>query len=472
MTKPLFLIIDDERNFSEFLKEALEGEGYEVALAGTARAGLELARKSLPRVVLLDQNLPDQQGLALLPEFQRLASVPVVIVITAHAEVGYAVTALKAGAFHYLPKPFAFDDLLAVLAQAAITNDLLSPTSSNAAMQSIIGTSAAVHELRRQLVRIAASPVPAVLLEGESGTGKELAARAIHDASARRSAPFVAVNCAALSETLLMSELFGHERGSFTDARQQKKGVFELAHGGTLLLDEVSEMGVRAQAALLRALEQRSFTRVGGQSEIKVDVRVIAASNRDMRQLVSTGQFRIDLYHRLNVVRVMLPSLRERTVDIPLIAEHLSRSIALSYGESVRPVTPAAVAALEGYEWPGNIRELRNVIERAYVISGGPQVELRDLPDELHPVPAAIQTGDVAVRSAESGRFQDAKREVVEHFERGYLLEALRKAGGNVTSAAERAGVLRQVFQRMLLRHGITPTDFRDSTSTRVRHPE
>jgi two-component system nitrogen regulation response regulator NtrX len=472
MTKPLFLIIDDERNFSEFLREALDGEGYEVALAGTARAGLELARKSLPRVVLLDQNLPDQQGLALLPELQRLASVPVVIVITAHAEVGYAVSALKAGAFHYLPKPFAFDDLLAVLAQAAITNDLQASTPSSAAMQSIIGTSTAVHELRRQLARIAASPVPAVLLQGESGTGKELAARAIHDASARRSAPFVAVNCAALSETLLMSELFGHERGSFTDARQQKKGVFELAHGGTLLLDEVSEMGVRAQAALLRALEQRCFTRVGGQSEIKVDVRVIAASNRDMQQLVSTGLFRIDLYHRLNVVRVVLPSLRERAGDISSIGEHLSRSIALHYGEAVRPVTPAAVAALESYDWPGNIRELRNVIERAYVIGGGPQVELQDLPDEVRRASAVITTGDVPLRSAEPGRFQDAKREVVEHFERGYLLEALRNAGGNVTIAAERAGVLRQVFQRMLLRHGITSTDFRDSAVTRARHSQ
>jgi DNA-binding NtrC family response regulator len=282
----------------------------------------------------------------------------------------------------------------------------------------------------------------------------------------------VAVNCAALSETLLMSELFGHERGSFTDARQQKKGVFELAHGGTLLLDEVSEMGVRAQAALLRALEQRCFTRVGGQSEIKVDVRVIAASNRDMQQLVSTGLFRIDLYHRLNVVRVVLPSLRERAGDISSIGEHLSRSIALHYGEAVRPVTPAAVAALESYDWPGNIRELRNVIERAYVIGGGPQVELQDLPDEVRRASAVITTGDVPLRSAEPGRFQDAKREVVEHFERGYLLEALRNAGGNVTIAAERAGVLRQVFQRMLLRHGITSTDFRDSAVTRARHSQ
>jgi len=474
MAQPLFLIIDDERNFREFLGEALEGEGYDVLHAGTARAGMQAARESLPRVVLLDQNLPDQTGLSLLPELRRLPIVPVVIVITAHAEVGYAVDALKAGAFHYLPKPFAFADLLDVLAQAAITSCDVEPLHAHStAMQSIIGTSPVVEEIKRQLTRVAASPVQVVLVQGESGTGKELAARAIHAASARHAAPFVAVNCAALSDTLLLSELFGHERGAFTDARQQKKGVFELAHGGTLLLDEISEMGARAQAALLRALEQRSITRVGGQGEVKVDVRVIAATNRDLHQLVGAGQFRGDLYHRLNVVRLILPALRERAGDIERIAEHTSRDIAHRYNEPVRPFTTAACAALALYTWPGNVRELRNAVERAYVISVGPRIDVCDLPDEvllardLVTVTAPIPTTD----SVFTG-FQDAKREVVDHFERAFLLSALRHAGGNVTVAAERAGVLRQVFQRLLLRHGIEPDVFRDSTRARGRQPD
>ncbi len=474
MAQPLFLIIDDERNFREFLGEALEGEGYDVLHAGTARAGLHAARESLPRVVLLDQNLPDQTGLSLLPELRRLPVVPVVIVITAHAEVGYAVDALKAGAFHYLPKPFAFADLLDVLAQAAITSsDVALLHAHSAAMQSIIGTSPVVDEMKRQLARVAASPVQVVLVQGESGTGKELAARAIHAASARHAAPFVAVNCAALSDTLLLSELFGHERGAFTDARQQKKGVFELAHGGTLLLDEVSEMGARAQAALLRALEQRSITRVGGQGEVKVDVRVVAATNRDLHQLVASGQFRADLYHRLNVVRLILPALRERADDIERIAEYVSRDIAHRYSEPVRLFTTAARAALARYTWPGNVRELRNAVERAYVIRVGPGIDVCDLPDEVRLVPgAAAVTASTPPTDVVCTGFQDAKREVVDHFERAFLLSALRHAGGNVTLAAERAGVLRQVFQRLLLRHGIEPDAFRDATRARGRQSD
>jgi DNA-binding NtrC family response regulator len=472
MAKPLFLIIDDERNFREFLGEALEGEGYEVVHAGTANAGLQAARKSLPRVVLLDQNLPDQTGLSLLPELRRLPVVPVVIVITAYAEVGYAVDALKAGAFHYLPKPFAFADLLHVLAQAAVTSTGVEPTYHATAMQSIVGASLAVEEIKRQLTRVAMSPVPAVLLQGESGTGKELAARAIHAASTRHAAPFVAVNCAALSDTLLLSELFGHERGAFTDARQQKKGVFELAHGGTLLLDEVSEMGSRAQAALLRALEQRRITRVGGQCEIKVDVRVVAATNRDLSEAVASGQFRADLYHRLNVVRLTLPTLRERAGDIERIAEHMSRDVAHRYGEPVRHFTPAAHAALALYRWPGNVRELRNTVERAYVISVGPSVDVCDLPDEVRFGDAGFDMALSRISDTACTGFQDAKREVVDHFERAFLLTALRNAGGNVTLAAERAGVLRQVFQRLLLRHGIEPDAFRDASRARGRLPD
>lgn len=463
MSQPPFLLVDDERNFREFLGEALEAEGFRVLHAGTAAAALPLARRALPRVILLDQNLPDRSGLELLPEFARLPVRPVVIVITAHAQVGLAVEAVKAGAFHYLPKPFGFGDLLDVLAQAAIT---ASDThdASEPGLAPLVGESAPMQQLKQQLARVGRSPVSTVLLQGESGTGKELVARAIHDASHARRGPFVAVNCAALSETLLVSELFGHERGAFTDARQQKQGVFERAHGGTLLLDEVGEMGPRAQAAFLRALEQRCVTRVGGHAEIPVDVRVIAATNVDLGRHVATGHFRSDLYHRLNVIRLELPPLRTRGDDVLRIATALAGEIAHSYGEAPRTFTPAAQRALLAYAWPGNVRELRNVVERAYVIGTGPEIDVADLPAELGtPASAPLATSHDAATSLLS--FQDAKRDVVDRFERAFLLDALARADGNVTVAAERAGVLRQVFQRLLLRHGITPADYRDAAT-------
>jgi DNA-binding NtrC family response regulator len=315
-----------------------------------------------------------------------------------------------------------------------------------------------------------------VLVQGESGTGKELVAQAIHSASPRHAHRLVAVNCAALTDTLLLSELFGHERGAFTDARQQKRGVFELAHRGTLFLDEVSEMGPRAQAALLRALEQRSVLRVGGSDEIPVDVRVVAATNRDLGQQVAGGEFRADLYYRLNVVRLEVPPLRERGRDVELLAEHLSRVIAERYAEPPRPLQPDARALIAAYSWPGNVRELRNAIERAYAIGVGTAIAAADLPAELRSG-SSSRVGGASTPATPVGvqaitGFQDAKRHVVGDFERAFLSTALARAGGNVTLAAERAGVLRQVFQRMLIRHGIGHEQFRDVTRARGRQPD
>ncbi len=472
MTKPLFLIVDDERNFREFLGEALQGEGYDVLHAGTARAGLAMARQALPRVVLLDQNLPDQSGLELLPELRRLPVCPVIIVITAHAQFGYAVDAVKAGAFHYLPKPFAFSDLLDVLAKATITGgDGSGAAATSSALHAMVGASPNMVELKEQVARVARSPVTAILVQGESGTGKELVAQAIHAESSRRTQRIVAVNCAALTDTLLMSELFGHERGAFTDARQQRRGVFEMAQGGTLFLDEVSEMGARAQAALLRTLEQRRVVRVGGSDEIAIDVRVVAATNRDLGQQVASGHFRADLYHRLNVVRLDLPALRDRGHDIVLLAEHLSRVVAERYAEPHRPYSAEVRGLLASYSWPGNVRELRNGIERAYAMTVGSSITAAALPVEwsAHPFGSAGSPTTAAGSVGSVAGFQDAKRDVVVHFEQTFLRTALANAGGNVTLAAERAGVLRQVFQRMLIRHGIAHEEFRDPASTRSR---
>ena len=364
MRRPRFLLVDDERNFREFLAEALEVEGYGVTQAATARAGLALARQELPQIVLLDQNLPDGSGLDLIHDLRALPSNPVIIMITAFAGYDNAVRAVKAGAFHYLNKPFGFPELLDVVAEACVAFPALGEPEELEMLGALVGAHPRMEQVKQRIARIARTPVATVLIRGESGTGKEVAAQALHRGSDRASKRMVCVNCAALTESLLMDELFGHERGAFTDARSQREGVFEHAHGGTLFLDEISEMGARAQAALLRVLEQRCVRRIGGATEIPVDVRVLAATNTDLEEQVASGQFRGDLYYRLNVVQVELPPLRQRRSDVAILATHFSRVLAERYNEPVRGINPEAMALLEGHAWPGNVRELRNAIER------------------------------------------------------------------------------------------------------------
>jgi DNA-binding NtrC family response regulator len=447
------LIIDDERNVRQFLSEALEAEGYSVRSSGTARSGLSLAQSIHPDIVLLDQNLPDSPGLDILSDLRRVPSNPAVVVITAYAAYPQAVNAIKQGAAHYLSKPFEFSELLNALSHlSGAAGEEDAP-----ALASIVGRSAAMTELKARVARVARSPVESVLVEGESGTGKELVARAIHALSVRARAPFVAVNCAALSESLLLSELFGHERGAFTDARERRIGVFEAASGGTLLLDEVGEMGPRPQAALLRTLEQRSITRVGSVDEVPVDVRVVAATNRPLAAAVAAGTFRADLFHRLNVVRIQPPPLRERHDDVVPLARYFAERTAARYGEPVRAFSAAAEKVLERHAWPGNVRELRNAVEHAYVVSAGPEIDVSSLPPELSAPPPG--TGDELNLPADVG-FQDAKRAVIGAFERRYLEGLLMRCGGNLSRAAREAGVIRQVLQRKLKRHGLDRDDF------------
>ena len=453
MRRPRFLIIDDERNFREFLAEALEVEGYGVTQAATARAGLALARQSLPQIVLLDQNLPDGSGLDLIHDLRALPSNPVIIMITAYAGYDNAVRAVKAGAFHYLNKPFGFPDLLDVVAEACVAFPALGEPAELEMLGALVGAHPCMEQVKQRIARIARAPVSTVLIRGESGTGKEVTAQAMHRASDRASKRMVCVNCAALTESLLMDELFGHEKGAFTDARSSREGVFEHAHGGTLFLDEISEMGARAQAALLRVLEQRCVRRIGGTTEIPVDVRVLAATNTDLEEQVASGSFRGDLYFRLNVVQVELPPLRTRRSDIGILANHFSRLLAARYNEPPRSITPEAMAMLTAHDWPGNVRELRNTIERAYIVESGPDITPDMLADELH----ATRHRPASHALADAHRpFQELKREVLDDFERSYLESALARAGGNITQAAEEAGMLRQVFQRMLARHGMS----------------
>jgi len=453
------LIIDDEANFRDFLGEAIQAEGYRVVLAPTARVGLQRARSEPPDVVLLDQNLPDESGLEILEHLHGLPSAPRIIMMTAFAAYPHAVEAVKRGAYHYLQKPFEFDELLRLLDSAAGDSPAWADRDEHPALAALVGVSEEIRALKRQVVQIAQSPVATVLIQGESGTGKELIARAIHSLSQRAKHRLVAVNCAALSDTLLLTELFGHEKGAFTDAREQRMGVFEAAHRGTLFLDEVSEMGPRTQAAVLRALEHRAITRVGGTAEIAVDVRIIAATNSPLERLVSAGQFRSDLYYRLNVVKLELPPLRSRRCDIPVLARYFSRQVALRYGEPVREIPHAVLNRLEEYSWPGNVRQLRNAIERAYAVRTGPYITLESMPPEI----AALEGGGSGYRTDSSFRgmtFADAKRRFVARFERDYIRHVLAEANGNISRAARLAGIHRQALQRLLARHKICRTEF------------
>jgi DNA-binding NtrC family response regulator len=458
MLHPRVLIIDDERNFGTFLGEALRAHDYAVDIGRTAQAGLTLARQKAPHVVLLDQNLPDRPGLEILPELRALPSNPVIIVITAYAAYPLAVDAIKAGAFHYLAKPFDFEDLLRTLADACVGIQDGGDRAEPDALAGLVGNAGAIRDLKQRIVRVAQSPVNSVLVQGESGTGKELVARAIHALSSRSGRRLVCVNCAALTESLLMSELFGHEKGAFTDAREQRKGLFEAANGGTLFLDEISEIGPRAQAALLRVLEERVVTRVGGTDEIPVDIRVIAATNRllDLDRNIAEGAFRADLYYRLNVVRLELPPLRDRGQDLLLLARHFSADVASRYGVATRALAPEAESLLSSYHWPGNVRELRNAIERAYIVGTGMRITPADLPSELTKrTPPGANTAGIVYAATDGRGFQEAKQTVIDEFERAYVEALMRRAGGNITHAAEEAGILRQAFQRLLKRHGL-----------------
>jgi two-component system NtrC family response regulator/two-component system nitrogen regulation response regulator GlnG len=446
------LIIDDERNFRDFLGEALQREGYAVKVCGSARIGLALAREHAPHLVLLDQKLPDASGLDLVPELRRLPHNPAVIVTTAFADYARAVQAIKAGAFHYLTKPFEFADLLRVLVDAAAANIRHGASPDSDPLPDFIGMAPQILELKRQIVRVGRSRVQTVLVTGESGSGKELVARAIHRHSDRCDRRLLSVNCAALTESLLMNELFGHERGAFTDARQRSQGLFEAASRGTLFLDEISEMTTAAQAALLRVLEQRVVTRIGGTTEIPVDVRLIAATHTDLGAAVAEGRFRADLYYRLNVVQLPVPPLRERGDDVLLLARHFADTFATEYGELARRIAADAVALLGDYAWPGNVRELRNAIERAYVVGIGPEITASDLPVG----PRGAAGIDASHRVDTSLPFAEAKRRLIDGFERAYLTTMLEKTGGNLTRAAREAGMLRQVFQRLLERHHLS----------------
>jgi len=449
MRPSTILIVDDEEEVRWPLKVALEQVGYSVFEAASGKDTLSICESGVD-LILLDYRLPDTDGLALLRQIKELDPDGVVIMMTAHSSVTLVVEAMKQGAFHYATKPFDLDEVVLMVEKGLETTRLRREVKTLLAHQSepytfdhIIGDSPAMQEVKELLRKISASPASTVLLLGESGTGKDLAAKAIHFNSARRSRAFMNITCSALPENLLESELFGHERGAFTDARQQKKGLLELADGGTVFLDEFTEMSPALQAKLLRFLEEKAFKRVGGMSDIRVDVRVVAATNRNMEESVKDGMLRKDLYYRLQVLPVKLPALRERKEDIPLLAKYFIDSFNREFKKKVRGVSPEGMELLKCASWEGNVRELRNTFERALLFAEGELLFPKDFP-----MVDARKTVSASYRLPSAGINFD-------ELERSLVAQALERARGNRTHAAALLGMTRDRMRYRIEKFGL-----------------
>lgn len=446
---PTVLVVDDESLVRWSLNERLALDGLRVVEAGTGKEALERAAEGVD-AVLLDYKLPDSDGLAILAQLKERDRDLPVILLTAHSSVELAVQAMKGGAYHYANKPFNLDEVSLLVEKALETTRLRREVralraneSAPYAVDRIVGTSQKSTELKALIAKVAASRASTVLLTGESGTGKDLAAKVIHYNSERAARAFMNITCSAMPEALLESELFGHERGAFTDARQQKLGLLETADGGTVFLDEIGEMAPALQSKLLRFLEERAFRRLGGSADIRVDVRVIAATNRDLEEAVKEGKFREDLYYRLNVMRIELPPLRDRRSDIPVLTAYFIDRFNAEFRKSVQGLTPAAEELLARYTWPGNIRELRNAIERAMLL-----VET-DVLDEAD-FPLLANT-----RQVEAGFELPSEGVDLETLERDLVKQALRRTGGNQTKAAALLGLNRDQIRYRIEKFGL-----------------
>jgi len=451
---PSILIVDDEPNIRSTLKGALAREGYQVDDAPTVAAARTLLREAYD-VVLLDVWFPGESGLDLLAEIREHAPETTVVMMSGHANVDTAVQATRLGAYDFLEKPLSLDRLLVVLRNATSARALESENLRLRASWAspLVGGSPAMRRLVEQ-IGLAGPSTARVLLSGENGTGKELVARALHDASTRRAQTFVAVNCSAIPEELFESELFGHERGAFTGATQSRRGRFEEANGGTLLLDEVADLSARAQTKLLRALQENEITRVGGSRTIRVDVRVIAATNHDLPAAVAAGRFREDLYFRLAVIPLHVPALRERMDDLPLLVDHFLATLARETGRRAPAFTAPALQALARYEFPGNVRELRNLVERLVIMNPGVRIGAEHVASAL-PRPVPVAAGGADAGDPKPGAPPAALGDAVREFERRHIEAALAAEGGNMTRAAARLGLERSHLYKKLRQLGM-----------------
>ncbi len=456
MARDRILVIDDDQLQRWALDKRLTAWNYEVIAAEDGRSGLEAFTAHLPDLVLLDLQLPDQTGVDVLRQIRAIDPHALVIMMTAYGGVPEAVAAFKLGVFDYLAKPLDFDALGVTLRYGLEARHLraeverLRANDGEPAATTIVGSSPAIRDSVAMVGKLAGSGANAILLTGESGTGKDLVARALHYQSPRSHAPFVAVNCAALPDTLMESELFGHEKGAFTDARFLKKGLFELADGGTLYLDEIGELKMSLQAKLLRVLEGLTFRRVGGSRDLTVDLRVVAATNRDLDAAVEAGEFRRDLLYRLRVIEMTMPPLREHREDIEALVLHFLRQFTLKFHKPDMSVSPAAMDALTRYNWPGNVRELKNAIERAVILEDGNELRTHYLPSQLLRAPAASPGGEPS-----SGFTLPQGGITLEQVEESLVRQAMEMASGNQTRAARLLGLSRDALRYKLKKFNI-----------------
>jgi two-component system nitrogen regulation response regulator NtrX len=445
------LIVDDERAIQFTLRGVLEDEGYRVTTVGSGAEALSRVTEELPDLIFLDIWMPGVDGLDTLAELKRLRPDATVVMISGHGTIETAVKATRLGAWDFIEKPLSLEKTLLTVARALEHAQLARENAALrerlAAREAIIGESAVMSALRAQIA-MAAPTNGRVLIQGENGSGKELVARAVHEGSPRRGHPFVEVNCAAIPEELIESELFGHEKGAFTGALARRRGRFELADGGTLFLDEIGDMSLKTQAKVLRALEEQAFERVGGTETVKVDVRVIAASNRDLAALIRESRFRDDLFYRLSVIPIEVPPLRARKDDIPLLVDHFIAVLCAENGKRPKTISGEALAYFIGYDWPGNVRELRNMVERLVIMAPRDAIGAEDLPPPLRPKDVVMDPPTDRGRTLKEAR---------DGFERAYILAELRGHEWNMTRTAERLGIERSHLYRKIKSYGITP---------------
>jgi two-component system, NtrC family, response regulator PilR len=450
------LVVDDERSMRELLSIVLRREGYDVTIAENGRVAVEQLERSRFDLLISDIKMPDMSGVDVLRAAKRIDSDILGIMITAFASADTAIEAMRLGAHDYLSKPFDVDELKIIVRNALERRQLRQENlllkralQSSHQFSSIVGRSETMLAVFK-LIETVAPTNSTILVTGESGTGKELVARAIHFNSLRRDRPFVAVNCGALPEQLLESELFGHMRGSFTGASANKKGLVEVADRGTIFLDELGEMSPMMQVKLLRVLQERRFRRVGGTEEVEANIRVIAATNQDLAKMVADGRFREDLYYRVNVIQVQLPPLRDRQEDIPLLAGHFLEKFREQMGKNVASISQEAMGYLDRYDWPGNIRELENVIERAVALESSAAILPDSLPPQLRGLPS--KNGQTASQLPAAGFDLEAH---VENMERDYIAQALKRAGGKQSKAAELLGMSFRSFRYYVKKYNL-----------------